>query len=117
MSGWGPPPYPPAQRVRPRSARGSGAGMAWRVPAAGAAAAGSTRDQLSAVRRSLRGVRSELAGARSDAAPLARAVADATRTLEAAQAELATAQTAWVEARRRSVAAEEALSQATAQVI
>jgi septal ring factor EnvC (AmiA/AmiB activator) len=85
--------------------------------AAGAAGPDTTREELSDVQRSLAGVRSELAGARTDAATLARALADANRTLAAAERELAGAQSAWVEARRRSVAATEALSQATAQVL
>ena len=91
--------------------------LAVALTGAHADAAADPRGELSDVQRSLRGVRDELAGARSDAATLAKAVADANRTLAAAQRELDAAQAAWVEARRRSVAAEEALSQATAQVI
>jgi colicin import membrane protein len=80
-------------------------------------AAQTARQELNEVQRRLGTVRGELAAARDDAERLATALAAAEATLAKAEAELDAAQAKWVKARRRSVDATEALSQATAEVL
>jgi septal ring factor EnvC (AmiA/AmiB activator) len=91
--------------------------LATLTAAQGAAADPATdRSDLSTVQRQLEAVRDELADARGDAAKLAAALRAADEALAAAERDRLAAEARWVEARRQSVAAAQALGQATTEV-